>query len=115
MHEKFEIVRTGKSPLSFTGIMVGCGSSMKEHSKRWSVVRLYVTKGGNFIGHVSYLKQTCEIEVEAEKAEAFKTIAELETWLKDGHPTLGPASQAAFEEAVSCNLQFEDYWKEEVA
>ena len=87
---------------------------MKPHSHRWSVVRLYVTKGGNFIGHVCYVKQTCEIDVESEKAEAFKTIEELEDWLKDGHPTLGPASQTAFEEACAVNLEFSDYWKEEV-
>jgi hypothetical protein len=115
MHEKVEITRTGKSPLSFTGNLVGTGSSMKEHSRRWSVVRLYVTVGGNFIGHVCYVKQTCEIEIEAEKAEAFKTLKELEMWLKDGHPTLGPASQNAFEEAIAVDLDFADYWKEEVA
>jgi len=115
--EKFIISRDGLPPISFLGECIGTGSNHSHQGprqNRWTVVKIYKTKGGHYVAYVHYF--TCyEGESDTRRAVASATAGELIDWLRDDNAgTLGTVSQEAVEAAVKVDPKFSEAWVETV-
>ena len=115
--EKFIIKRDGLPPIAFTGEKIASASNSighEVHANRGTItVRIYRTKGGKFIAHISRRSQW-EGEWGSDAAASFETAAGVIDWLKEGGTELGTVSQSAVERAAEASPEFAAAWVEEV-
>jgi hypothetical protein len=111
--EKIIIKRDGLPPISFTGEVIGTGSTRTHNSTRWTTVDIYRTKGNRYIAKVSRL--TCwQGESDHREAKSCELASEVIDYLKGDNDFLGDASQEAVEEATKHDASFAEVWVEKV-
>ena len=112
--------RDGLPPIAFTGEKIASASNSighEVHANRGTItVRIYRTKGGKFIAHVSRRNHPSWQGEEwgSDAAASFETAAGVIDWLKEGGTELGTVSQSAVERAAEASPEFAAAWVEEV-
>lgn len=110
--DKHVIKRDGLPPLAFTGKIIGSAISTGE---RWTEVRIYKTKGGNYVAEVGRYTQWDDDEhpptINATSCNSAYAVVE---WLKEGKDVVGRVSQQAIEAAVQVDSGFIATWVETV-
>jgi hypothetical protein len=110
---KYKIERDGFPPLKFTGERIGNADNRTHNSTRWTVVEIYRTRGGKFVGRVERITQW-EGERDTSTAEAFADFGALIQWLKDGEDALGRVSQEAVVQAIEAHPELAACWAVEI-
>jgi hypothetical protein len=111
--EKMIIKRDGLPPISFTGEVIGTGSTRTHNSTRWTTVDIYRTKGNRYIAAISRL--TCwQGESDHREAKSCELASEIIDYLKGENDFLGDASQESVEEATKHDANFAEVWVEKV-
>lgn len=111
--QKYTIKRDGKPPILFTGELLADADNKDYNSTRWTVVKIFSTKGGKIVALVRRLS-IWEGENGSDNAESFPDLGGAIEWLKDGDASLGSVSQEAIEEAVCYKPELAKFWVQEV-
>ncbi len=108
--QNYKLVRQGKPPLKFTGIIIGTGEIGNGQSG--ITIRIYRTKGNHYIPEIE--RPNARNEEFFRNAAHFRNPSEAIDWLKEGEDTLGKASQDAIEKACGNDKEFAAAWVEVV-
>ena len=106
--QHYKIERTGRSPFSFNGECIGCGSTKTvsgSGSNRWTTVDIYKTVGGKFVAAITN-HTMWEGEHDYTKAWTAADAQAVIDNLKDESGKFGRASQEALEHAAEASPEF---------
>lgn len=116
--KKHTIKRDGLPPIVFFGTEIGSANDQAlsgSQSNRWTVVKIYKTRGGRMIVCCNDLTMW-QGESDHFSANSCSSAGAVVDWLraKDDDGLLSKVAQLAVEEAVSNDLDFANVWVEAV-